>query len=167
MQALLVQFVNSHPPEGSAHGGYALIVLAVAVFLVEGLVILHRVYGKLPADIDRVGSELNLVGYGVAVGFLVSIFLNVAVLPRFPAKSSGAFIMSVLLFFLFNLYAYGFNLRISELIRSSASLQHGIRNGADLKTALRSPRELFLLSVSLTLGLIPTIACFAAQIYWG
>ena len=128
---------------------------------------MHRTWGKLPADLDRVGSELNLLAYGVAVSFLMGIFLDVTVLPGFPSKRSGAFVMTVFIFFIFNLLAYGYNAKFSDKLRSISPLKNGVQNFADLKSVLKSPRQLLLLSVSWSVGLIPSVACFAAQIFWG
>jgi preprotein translocase subunit SecE len=146
---------------------YTVLVMLVCVFLIMILIVIHRHFGNLPADLDRVGSELNLFAYGVAVTLLLGIFLDVALLPRFPSKSSGAFFLVVGMFFLFNLYAYGFNAKFSNRLRSSPPLEDGINTFADIRHVMHSREKLFLLIISWMLGLVPTVACFAAQIFWG
>jgi len=146
---------------------YTVLVMLVSVFLIEVLVVTHRHFGNLPADLDRVGSELNLFAYGVAVTLLLGIFLDVAVLPRFPSKSSGAFFLIVSMFFIFNLYAYGYNAKLSNRLRSSPPLQDGINTLADIQHVLQNREILLLLTISWMFGLVPTVACFAALIFWG
>jgi hypothetical protein len=84
---------------------------------------------------------------------------------RLKAAVSSSWLWSY--FFLFNLYAYGFNAKFSNRLRSSPPLQDGINNFADVLHVLGSRKKLFLLMISWMLGLIPTVACFAAQIFWG
>jgi hypothetical protein len=93
----LAFYVNPAPRQHLQ--AYTIFVLLLCVFLVEILVVIHRHYGSLPADLDRVGSELNLVAYGVAVTLLLGIFLDVVLLPGFPSKSSGVFFLVVVVFF--------------------------------------------------------------------
>src|SRR2546427_3821401 len=53
----LAFYVNPAPHQHLQ--AYTIFVLLLSVFLVEILVVIHRHYGSLPADLDRVGREIR------------------------------------------------------------------------------------------------------------
>ncbi len=145
-------------------------LLVVGFSLVFGtlLVIAIRFLSDL-AEFDRVGSDLSLYGYGIALSFVFGLLLERPVLHQLPGGLRLSF------FFVFvagvlSLIGYGINFKLSQMIRglsSSIRFRYGLNSFELLIEAWDAPRPRAYLILSLIIGSIPTLILVVSDVFFG
>jgi len=130
----------------------AIIWPCVSLFLVEGLIVFIRWFGKFETSAEAVGSDLNLITFGFAVDLLVKMMQGRPVLPKWPFHLPV--LVPALALFIVNLVLYLCNLRLAE--RIAASIKAG--KSKFLIGSLRC--------VSFFLGVISAAMFISAEALW-
>ena len=134
------------------------ILLTVTILLLAVVLVLAlRRIGQFPSELDRLGSDLNLYGYGIGLSFLFGTYFGRPVLRLIPSEHTVFLITVVAL--LISLILYGANLWLSNKIRQLHPRKyiHGVETIRDLLDVFADKRGCRLLGGSLAIGFFPTL----------
>lgn len=137
-------------------GGWLLMVAVLVVTVGVGFAVILRFLGRFPTELDRIGSDLNLYGYGVAIALFGGTLVG---RPGLAWVDSGWGRILVFGGGILTLLLYGCNLYISGRIRNlnQALYVHGLDDAGHFAAAWQDPEGRRLIVWSLGLGLFPTI----------
>jgi hypothetical protein len=132
-------------------------LLVVLSFLLGVLVLVSlRFIGKFPSELDRIGSDLNLYGYGISLSFVFGLEAGRPILrclePRWiPLAVAASLVLTLIL--------YALNLQLSQRIRKMNPWRYsdGLETWEDLKDVCSSPAGKVLFKRSLILGFFPAL----------
>jgi hypothetical protein len=101
-----------------------ILICTLLFFVAVPLLVLLRIFMKIPAELDRLGVDLSLYGYGVATSLIAAwtlghrIFVHLALRPReVNDLVIGSFILCVL--------SYMGTLHLSERLRMTDKRRYG------------------------------------------
>jgi hypothetical protein len=134
-----------------------LLFVVLSLLLAVVIVVFFRLYGNVPSELDRIGSDLSLYGYGVGLSFLFSKQLGRTVLEWLPENTFALFIVLALLV---TLLVYLITLELSQRIRKleRGRFSDGVESWDELQALLRISAGRRYMSWSLTLGFVPALA---------
>ncbi|HKI06489.1 MAG TPA: hypothetical protein VKK31_31210 [Thermoanaerobaculia bacterium] len=142
----------------------AIVVLSLLLGVI--VIIAIRFLGKFPSELDRIGSDLNLYGYGIGLSIVFAYEAGRPVLKCFrpswiPLIAGAALIFTLIL--------YGYNLHISQKIRDMNRFRFsdGLETWEDLDQLLSGRRGKALFRKSITIGFVPTLIIIAFDIVGG
>jgi hypothetical protein len=144
--------------------GRNLILSILVLLLGVGIIVVLRTIGAFPSELDRIGSDLNLYGYGIALSFMIGVQLNRPVLSWVgPPQRTTLFIGTALLL---TYVLYGLNLFLSEQIRNvdRERYERGVNSVEDFFAILAQPRGARLIRWSLSIGFFPTLSMILADL---
>ena len=132
-------------------------LVALILLCAVGLVVGIRRFGRVPSELDRIGSDLSLYGYGVGLSFLFGAQIGRRVLPWVPpARVTLVIVLSILV----TLFFYLVNLYLSDRIRHldpHDRYLRGLDSFDDFREVVANPQGRRYIIRSLTLGFIPTL----------
>ncbi len=144
----------------------AIALIVLSFFLGVAAIVAIRYVGKFPSELDRIGSDLNLYGYGIGLSFVFALEAGRPVLQCLEARwvplvTAAALLLTVIL--------YAINLYISHKIRTSTGRRypHGIETWENLQELLGQPGGRRLFRRSLQFGFFPTLALILLDIFGG
>jgi hypothetical protein len=146
--------------------GRLAIICFIALFSAV-LLVFFRVIGNFPSELDRIGSDISLFGFGMSIFLLLQAAQGRPILPRIGSPElslvfAATSLVVTLLAYVSNLY---FSWRIRQLNLSDYA--QGLETIEHLRRVMEDPRGRRLMTASLMFALFPTILIsLAATVSW-
>ena len=138
--------------------------IVLALLLGVAVIVVFRYFCNFPTELDRVGSDLSLYGYGVGLTFLFGTQLGRPVLRWLqpPERVTLVVCLSILLTLLF----YCINMFLSKQIRQldRRKYRDGLESLDHLTAVLSDRQGRRFFAWSLICGLFPTLLLVAMDL---
>jgi hypothetical protein len=132
-------------------------VIAPILFLIGIIVfqVILKVTSRFPSELDRIGSEINLYGFGILLSLLVLALDSKE--PVFPWIEPGNVVLFICVALAATYCSYVVNLSLAERIRrlGRGGLKDGIETLEELSKVLVNPEGRRLMTFSLMLAFFP------------
>ena len=139
-------------------------LIFLGLFFNVVVLVYFRLMSSIPSELDRIGSDLSLYGWGIGLSILLSTQTSHPMLGWLPA-ARVTLIVSVAL--VVNLALYILNMRFSKLMRAiKPELSEGLESYSHLREVLSHKSGFRLFVWSIILGLSPTVVLAALEL-WG
>jgi hypothetical protein len=135
---------------------FTVLLTTLTLLLGVAIVVAFRRVCDFPTELDRIGSDLSLYGYGVGLSFLFGTQTGKPVLSWLKPPERVTLLISVAI--LITLLFYCINMFLSRRMRAINRFQYrdGIETFDDLMEMLGERRGLQLFAFSIACGLLPT-----------
>jgi hypothetical protein len=157
-----VNLESKRPLLSTWHYLVCLLLFFVAVPMV--VAIRYKAHG-IPSELDRIGADLSLFGYGIAVSLLLALFLGHRVFAKLNVEAHEAFGIAFFSFLL-SVFSYLFTLHQSECIRKTKGFRFGkgVEKISQIQMVRRDGSAKRALFWSLVVGFLPTAFLFALEV---